>query len=93
MRSSTTGCHCKNTVCLFLTDAQFLLQFFHCKVEFVIIYKSVSTCIIGWIYINAFHSTGIRLYQMLQRVKIVAADIHILTIYILRLAVMFQIGH
>ena len=37
--------------------------------------------------------SGIRLYQMLQRVKIVAADIHILTIYILRLAVMFQIGH
>ena len=77
--------HSDNLLCLFWTDAQLLLQFFSRKLELVVIHESVCSRIIRRVDIDALHLTSIAFHQMMQRIEIVATDIDVLAVLILRL--------
>ena len=91
MAGTSTSSHRKDALCTLWTYIQALCQILCCKVELVIIHKAVRAGIVWRIDINHFHLAAIRFHQMLQRIQIVATDIHILTVLVLRLGIMLLV--
>ena len=91
MAGTMTTRHSNDFLGLVRADAQLLLQFFSRKLELVVIYESVSSCIIRRVDIDALHLTCITLHQMVQCIEVVATDVDILAVGILRLAVVLHV--
>ena len=91
MAGTSTTCHVKDACSTFGRDIQTHGQLISGKIEFVVIHKSIRSCVVWRVDIYNLHLAAIRLYKMLQGIQVVAAYINILAVAVLRLCVMLLV--
>ena len=91
MAGTSTTSHRKDALGTLRTYIQAFGKILGSKIELVIIHKAIRACIVRRVDINHLHLAAIRLHHMLQRIQIIAADIHILTVLVLRFGIMLLV--
>ena len=91
MTGTMTTRHSDNFLCFISANTQLVLQVCCSELEFVIICKTILTCIVRRVDIDALHLPSVAFHQMVQGVQVVAADVDVLAVLVLWHTVMLHI--
>ena len=84
--------HRENAPGTLLVDVETLGKCLGREVELVVIYKAVAARVVRRVDVDHLHFAIIRLHQVLQGIKVVAADIDVLAVAVLGQGVVFVVG-